>query len=100
MNNNSDKKLIPTDDVMDYRGLSAYLKLSYGYLRHKVMNNEIPFVKIGASVRFSKKKIDIWLDKKNQGGDKQRKISENAKGTDKKNINYDKELFIDDEENK
>jgi excisionase family DNA binding protein len=51
-----------TDEVMDYRGLSVYLKLSQGTLRHKVMNNEIPFFKIGFNVRFSKKHIDAWLE--------------------------------------
>lgn len=58
-----------TDEVMNYRGLSEYLKLSQGTLRHKVMRNEIPFFKIGSSVRFSKTKIDAWLD--GLGGTKQ-----------------------------
>jgi len=49
------------DEVMDYRGLSAYLKLAQNTLRHKVMRNEIPFYKIGSSVRFCKKDIDEWL---------------------------------------
>ena len=53
---------IPTDEVMSYKGLSAYLKLSQGTLRHKVMNNKIPFFKIDGAVRFSKKKIDAWLE--------------------------------------
>jgi len=49
------------DEVMDYRGLSAYLKMAHNTLRHKVMRNEIPFYKIGSSVRFCKKDIDEWL---------------------------------------
>ena len=49
------------DDVMDYRGLSVYLKMSPGALRHKVMRGIIPYVKIGRSVRFAKKDIDVWL---------------------------------------
>jgi|GEM_PF-1944712 len=49
------------DEVMDYRGLSAYLKMAQNTLRHKVMRNEIPFYKIGSSVRFCKKDIDEWL---------------------------------------
>jgi excisionase family DNA binding protein len=48
-------------EVMDYRGLSAYLKMAPNTLRHKVMRNEIPFYKIGSSVRFCKKDIDEWL---------------------------------------
>jgi excisionase family DNA binding protein len=50
------------DEVMDYKGLSVYLKYSQGTLRQKVMNSEIPFYKIGTAVRFSKKKIDAWLE--------------------------------------
>ena len=49
------------DEVMDYRGLSLYMKLAQGTLRHKVMRREIPYFKIGRSVRFSKKQIDLWL---------------------------------------
>jgi excisionase family DNA binding protein len=48
-------------EVMSYKGLSEYLKLSQGTLRHKVMKKQIPFFKIDQSVRFSKKLIDEWL---------------------------------------
>jgi excisionase family DNA binding protein len=51
----------PTDDVMDYKGLSAYLKMSQSTLRQRVMCGKIPFFKIGFSVRFSKRDIDTWL---------------------------------------
>jgi excisionase family DNA binding protein len=61
----------PPDDVMDYRGLSRYMKISYGTLRHKVMKGEIPHIKIGRSVRFDKKRIDQWLAK--QAREPQRK---------------------------
>jgi excisionase family DNA binding protein len=54
------------DEVMDYKGLSVYLKLSQGTLRHKVMNGEIPFYKVGFNVRFSKKHIDAWLEEHHQ----------------------------------
>jgi excisionase family DNA binding protein len=50
-----------TDEVMDYRGLSVYMKVAQGTLRHYVMNNQIPFYKVGTNVRFSKSKIDAWL---------------------------------------
>ena len=49
------------DEVMNYRGLSTYMKLAQGTLRHKVMRGEIPYFKIGWSVRFSKREIDLWL---------------------------------------
>jgi excisionase family DNA binding protein len=50
------------DEVMNYKGLSVYLKLSQNTLRHKVMHDAIPFYKIGGAVRFSKKRIDAWLE--------------------------------------
>jgi len=56
------------DEVMDYRGLSAYLKMAQGTLRHKVMRGEIPHFKIGHSVRFSKKRIDSWLGEYHRAG--------------------------------
>ena len=49
------------DEVMDYRGLSSYLKMAQGTLRHQVMRGEIPCIKIGRNVRFAKKDIDAWL---------------------------------------
>ena len=50
------------NDVMSYKGLSAYLKMSQGTLRQKVMRGKIPFFKIDGAVRFSKVKIDAWLE--------------------------------------
>jgi excisionase family DNA binding protein len=49
------------DEVMDYRALAAYIKLAEGTLRHYVMKGTIPFVKIGAHVRFLKPEIEKWL---------------------------------------
>ena len=49
------------NEVMSYKGLSAYLKLSQGTLRQKVMKGKIPFFKIDGAVRFSKAHIDAWL---------------------------------------
>ena len=51
------------DEVMKYRGLSEYLKLAEGTLRHWVMAGKIPCFKMGRNVRFSKKEIDEWLKK-------------------------------------
>jgi len=55
------------NEVMSYKGLSAYLKLSQGNLRQKVMNGKIPFFKIDGAVRFSKKHIDAWLQEHHTG---------------------------------
>ena len=51
----------PTDEVMDYRGLSGYVKLVERMLRKKLIRGRIPFYKIGSSMMFSKKRIDAWL---------------------------------------
>ena len=52
----------PKDEVMNYRGLSEYLKFAQGTLRHWVMRGEIPYIKVGRSVRFVKKHIDVWFE--------------------------------------
>lgn len=65
-----------TDEVMDYRGLAMYLKLAQTTLRRRVMLGRIPYFKIGRSVRFSKNKIDLWLEEQHQGA-KQKKAKEN-----------------------
>jgi excisionase family DNA binding protein len=53
------------DEVMDYKELAALLKLAEGTLRHYVMERTIPFVKIGAHVRFLKPEIEKWLLERN-----------------------------------
>ena len=57
------------EEVMNYRGLSMYLKMAEGTLRHWVMNDKIPHFKIGKSVRFAKKEIDKWLSGYKQAKD-------------------------------
>ena len=52
----------PAEEVMTYKGLSAYLKMAPGTLRHYVMRGIIPCTKIGINVRFTKKQIDAWLE--------------------------------------
>jgi excisionase family DNA binding protein len=54
------------NEVMNYQTLGAYLQMAEGTLRHYVMREEIPFVKIGAHVRFIKKEIDRWLLERNR----------------------------------
>jgi excisionase family DNA binding protein len=51
-----------TNEVLDYRSLSAYLKIPEGSLRHMVLREGIPYYKIGRSVRFSKSQVDQWLE--------------------------------------
>jgi excisionase family DNA binding protein len=54
------------DEVMDYKALAAWLKLAEGTLRHYVMEGRLPFVKIGAHVRFLKPEIEKWLLERNR----------------------------------
>jgi excisionase family DNA binding protein len=71
------KSFVPPDEVMDYRGAAAYLKMAAGTLRHKVMKGTIPFFKIGSSVRFSKNEIDTWLKQHR----KRKKLNEENDGS-------------------
>jgi len=58
------------DDVMNYKQLSEYLKLSEGGLRQKVMKGTIPSFRIDGAVRFSKKAIDEWIEGLHRGDKK------------------------------
>jgi excisionase family DNA binding protein len=78
------EKTRTADEIMSYKGLAVYLKMSQNTLRHKVMQGTIPFFKIGTAVRFSKQKIDVWLNEHHREGKK-------------KNVNGDDSLFSTDE---
>jgi excisionase family DNA binding protein len=77
----------PTDEVMDYRGLSLYLKVAPGTLRHWVMKGKIPCLKIGRNVRFSKKHIAVWLEEHRQ------ELRRTQAGKDRESGNTGGELF-------
>ena len=70
-------ELSADEEVMNYKGLAVYLKMSAGSLRHKVMKNEIPFLKIDGAVRFSKKHIDAWLEEHLRKSKKNKSINKN-----------------------
>jgi excisionase family DNA binding protein len=70
------------DEVMDYRTLVAWLKVAEGTLRHYVMDKSIPFVKVGAHVRFLKGEIDKWLLERNRHP-LGRQAAKNGAGIDK-----------------
>ena len=80
----------PTHEVMDYNGLSAYLKVAQGTLRHWVMKGKIPCIKIGRNVRFSKKQIDGWLEEQSQEW-------RGAQETNTDSTGLEQELFRSDE---
>ncbi len=50
------------DELMDVKGLAAYLKVKESWVYEKVHTRQIPFQKAGRFPRFRKKNIDKWLD--------------------------------------
>lgn len=53
------------NDILTYVDLSKVLNRSVSTLRHDVLSNRIPYVKLGegktAQVRFRRADIDAWL---------------------------------------
>ena len=92
------KDLSSNDDVMNYKELSAYLKLSENTLRIKVMKGTIPSFKIDGAVRFSKKKIDEWLEGLQQGGNLRPSGSVEVRGSKKKTTEKKSDFFSADSE--
>lgn len=49
------------ETIFDVRGLAEYLKVSSKWIYERTCLKEIPHIKIGGQLRFSKKDIDKWL---------------------------------------
>jgi excisionase family DNA binding protein len=41
---------------------AAYVGFAPGTMRNKIWRREVPFLKLGRSVRFLKRDLDEWLD--------------------------------------
>lgn len=54
---------ILTGDVMNVDGVAAYLGFSSSTIYSKVRDLDMPHVRIGGSLRFSKLEIDKWLSR-------------------------------------
>lgn len=52
------------DNVITAKELAEYLKLSEDHIRRLTSRSEIPYVKIGHSVRYRMSNIDRWLSSK------------------------------------
>jgi predicted DNA-binding transcriptional regulator AlpA len=51
------------DDIMDMKGLCAYLKVTPKWVHERTRLHEIPFYKLSnKQLRFRKRDIDKWLD--------------------------------------
>lgn len=44
--------------------VAKQLRVTEGTVRKWVMNNRIPFVKIGSAVRYDQNKIDNWINQR------------------------------------
>jgi excisionase family DNA binding protein len=55
-------------DLIDVQEASIFLNMKKSRLRNLVFQKQIPFLKIGASVRFDKGELLRWLASKKQGG--------------------------------
>jgi len=47
---------------MDVDGAATYLGLTPKSVRQRVQDRAIPFIKVGALLRFKKEQLDKWLD--------------------------------------
>lgn len=65
------KRLLPilegidkqTDEILDVRGLAAYLKVSEDWIYDQRRQYGIPFIMVGGKLRFRKAEIDRWIEK-------------------------------------
>lgn len=51
-----------TYELMDIKEACVFLNLKESRLRSMVFKKEIPFLKIGATIRFNKGDLLVWLD--------------------------------------
>lgn len=49
------------DRLLTAREAGRYLGLAEGTVRNKANKDEIPFVKLGKSLRFRKSELDRWI---------------------------------------
>ncbi len=50
------------EGLMTVDELASYLSISTGTIYNRVSKGEIPFVKVGAAVRFRRSEIDRWVE--------------------------------------
>ncbi len=62
--NNANAAPGPVREILTLEEVADYLRLSPNTLRDKVRLRQIPFHKVGGSIRFRRSKIDRWI---NQG---------------------------------
>lgn len=50
------------EPLMTVDEIAGYLKVSPGHIYNCVSKGEIPFVKVGAAVRFRRSEVDRWVE--------------------------------------
>tara|TARA_A100000164_G_C21374175_1_gene525520 strand:+ start:300 stop:515 length:216 start_codon:yes stop_codon:yes gene_type:complete len=53
------------DKIMKKQEVADYLKMSIPSIDRYMKNEELPYSKIGKSVRYVREEIDKWLEQKN-----------------------------------
>lgn len=61
MNNIKTFYAMETNRFLDMNTVSKYTCLSKSTVYKKVMNKEIPFIKIGKKTIFDREQIDVWM---------------------------------------
>jgi excisionase family DNA binding protein len=52
----------PLKQLLTIKDLARQFQITEGTIRKWVMNNKIPFIKLGKAVRFDQNKIDTWIN--------------------------------------
>lgn len=61
------KKAIVQDEILTFKEACKFLKCNKGWLYQKVRFNEIPHIKTGKYLKFSKRDLVKWLEKNSTG---------------------------------
>lgn len=61
------KKNLELSDIMTAPEVAEMLKFKVQHIYQLRAQHKIPYIKIGERVRFSRKKIEEWLEQQSQG---------------------------------
>ena len=53
----------PVREILDIEETADYLRLSVNTVREKVRLRQIPFFRVGGTIRFRRSKLDRWVDR-------------------------------------
>jgi len=58
---------LPSRQLLNPRGVARVLGLSVGHIYRLVQRREIPFVRVGGSIRFRVESLDGWIARNEVG---------------------------------